>query len=236
MFSREVDMKIKVCGMKYQENLLQVADLQPDYLGFIFYDKTPRNFTEEAIPKLSKNIQKVGVFVNATIDQVLSKVQTHQLQAVQLHGNETAEYCNELKKRHSELVYESQHENTNQVQLKESLKIIKVFSIKDTFNFSALTPYEDLVDYFLFDTKGKNAGGNGYTFNWETLKGYPSSTPYFLSGGIGLDEATNVLSFLNKPEATHCHAIDINSKFEIKPGLKNIEQLKQFINKINAIH
>jgi phosphoribosylanthranilate isomerase len=227
VFSREVDMKIKVCGMKYQENLLQVADLQPDYLGFIFYDKTPRNFTEEAIPKLSKNIQKVGVFVNATIDQVLSKVQTHQLQAVQLHGNETAEYCRKLKERHSEFISESHREN---------LKIIKVFSIKDTFNFSALTPYEGLVDYFLFDTKGKNAGGNGYTFNWETLKGYPSSTPYFLSGGIGLDELDNVLAFLNKSEAAHCHAIDINSKFEIKPGLKNIEQLKQFINKINEIH
>jgi len=207
-------MKLKICGMKY--NTSEVAALQPDYLGFIFYDKSPRNF-EGIIPYLPKPIKKVGVFVDEAINVILQKIEKYELDAIQLHGNESPDYCRELRKYcYAELDSASQYE------------IIKVFSIKDEFDFSQLQPYEDVVDYFLFDTKGKLPGGNGYTFNWDVLKEYPSTKPYFLSGGIGLEEIDNVLSFLQKQESKYCFAIDINSKFEIKPGLKTVEKLERF--------
>ncbi len=200
--------------MKFQENIEAVAALQPDYLGFIFYEKSARFFDDE-IPNLPENIKKVGVFVNASLEYILEKVLQHDLQAVQLHGDESPEFCDAL--RHPELVSGSQ-----------VIKVIKVFSIKNEFDFSILKPYETVCDYFLFDTKGKLPGGNGYTFNWEVLKNYPSTKPYFLSGGIGLEEVDSLLSFLRRQESSYCYAIDINSKFEIKPGLKNIEKLKKF--------
>lgn len=200
--------------MKY--NTSEVAALQPEYLGFIFYDKSPRNF-EGVIPDLPKTIKKVGVFVDEAIDKILQKIEKYDLDTVQLHGNESPDYCKELRKYcYAELDSASQYE------------IIKAFSIKDEFDFSQLQPYEDVVDYFLFDTKGKLPGGNGYTFNWDVLKEYPSTKPYFLSGGIGLEEIDNVLSFLQKQESKYCFAIDINSKFEIKPGLKTVEKLERF--------
>ena len=212
-------MKLKVCGMKYIENIQAVATLQPDYLGFIFYEKSSRYFEGE-IPQLSKSIKKTGVFVDASIDYVLDKIKKHDLQTVQLHGEESPKFCVEL--RHAELVSASN----------ESIifEIIKVFSIKDDFDFNILKEYEDVVDYFLFDTKGKLPGGNGYTFNWEILKKYPSKKPFFLSGGIGLDEIEKVKEILktNLP----IHVIDINSKFETEPGLKDLEKLKEFKTKL----
>lgn len=201
--------------MKYQENIENVAALRPDYLGFIFYEKSARNFDSNCIPDIPKSIKKTGVFVNEEIDLVIKKINEHQLQAVQLHGEESPEYCLELKR-----LYE---ENSN-----NKLEIIKVFSIKNEFNFEVLKPYESVCDYFLFDTKGKLPGGNGYTFDWNVLSNYPSTKPFFLSGGIGLNEVESVLSFLKKQESKFCYAIDVNSKFEIDPGLKNIELLKEF--------
>lgn len=180
-------MRLKVCGMKFQENIQVIAALQPDYLGFIFYDKSARFFDGE-IPSLPKSIKKTGVFVNASLAYIIEKVQQYDLHAVQLHGDESPEFCDAL--RHLELVSGSQ-----------AIEIIKVFSIKDTFDFNVLKPYESVCDYFLFDTKGKNPGGNGYTFNWEVLKNYPSTKPYFLSGGIGLDEVESILSFLRRQES-----------------------------------
>jgi len=223
-------MKLKVCGMKFQENIQVIAALQPDYLGFIFYDKSARFFDGE-IPSLPKSIKKTGVFVNASLAYIIEKVQQYDLHAVQLHGDESPEFCDAL--RHLELVSASQtniDETLKQVQ--SDVKIIKVFSIKDEFDFSVLKPYESVCDYFLFDTKGKNPGGNGYTFNWEVLKNYPSTKPYFLSGGIGLDEVESILSFLRRQESSYCYAIDVNSKFEIEPGLKDIEKLKEFKNNL----
>lgn len=205
--------------MKYQDNINQVAALQPDYLGFIFYEKSSR-FFESVIPKLPKTIKKVGVFVDASLEYILSKIELHQLNVIQLHGQETPEFCNEL--RHAQLDSAS-----------HPIKIIKVFSIKDHFDFSVLQPFQNICDYFLFDTKGKLPGGNGYTFNWDVLKNYPSTTPYFLSGGIGLDEVETILSFLQKKESKYCYAIDVNSKFEITPGLKDIEALEKFKNSMS---
>ena len=204
--------------MKYVENIQQVADLQPDYLGFIFYEKSKRNF-DGIIPELPKSIKKTGVFVNAKIDEVVSKIKQYNLQAVQLHGDESVNYINELK---------SCQKNLKRVQV----EVIKVFGIKDKFDFDVLKPYLDVVDYFLFDTKGKERGGNGITFDWKVLEKYPFTKPFFLSGGIGLDEVEGVLSFLRKQESKYCYALDINSQFEIKAGLKSVENIEKFKKEI----
>ncbi|SNZ01970.1 phosphoribosylanthranilate isomerase [Flagellimonas pacifica] len=200
-------MKLKVCGMNY--NPLEVAQLQPDYMGFIFWEPSSRHFDRE-MPTLPESIKKVGVFVNATVEEVLEKVEKYGLVIVQLHGNEGPEFCKTLK------------ENV------PSTNIIKVFSIKDDFDFSILKEYEEVCDYYLFDTKGKLPGGNGYVFDWSILNNYPSTKPYFLSGGIGLESMEDLKSFLKNPASKHCKVIDVNSKFETAPGLKNIEQLKEF--------
>ncbi|WP_116769936.1 phosphoribosylanthranilate isomerase [Maribacter litoralis] len=204
-------MKLKICGMKL--NTSDVAQLQPDYLGFIFWKPSSRYFKGET-PDLPHQISKIGVFVDADIDDVIKIVNKHQLQGVQLHGHESVEYCvqvaSELKK------------------CNQKVEIIKVFSIKEAFNFDVLTPYENVCDYYLFDTKGKLPGGNGYTFNWSVLKDYPSTKPFFLSGGIGLNNLDKINEFLKSPESKYCYAIDVNSRFEIEPGLKNIEELQKF--------
>lgn len=225
--SERAGVRLKVCGMKYPDNIKEVATLQPDYLGFIFYGKSARYF-DSVIPNLPKSIKKTGVFVDADLEDVIEKIKKYQLQAVQLHGNESPKYCNTLRKRHSEFISESHHGNLKHVQIDESFEIIKVFSIKNDFNFDLLKPYESVCDYYLFDTKGKLPGGNGFTFDWNVLNNYPSTKPFFLSGGIGLNEVESVLSFLRRPESKYCYAIDVNSKFEIEPGLKNIELLKEF--------
>lgn len=197
--------------MKYEENIEQVAALQPDYLGFIFWEPSKRYFASE-IPVVPERIKKVGVFVDAKIEEIMEKVETYDLQGVQLHGTESPEFCAVLE----------QH-------LKQArVKIIKVFSVKEDFDFGLLEAYEDVCDYYMFDTKGKLPGGNGYAFNWEVLKAYPSTKPFFLSGGIGLESKEKITDFLKTPMARYCHAIDVNSRFEIEPGLKNIELLKKF--------
>ena len=204
-------MKLKICGMKYHNNILKVAALKPNYLGFIFYDKSPR-FVTEPLPEISKNIKKVGVFVNSTIETIITIINNYDLQAVQLHGQETPEFCQKLQKK--------------------QIEIIKVFSIKDQFDFNQLSAFENLVDYFLFDTKGPNPGGNGYCFDWSILNQYNSKTPYFLSGGIGLDDIKSIQNFKNSPAAQHCFAIDVNSKFELKPAYKDDVKLKQLMQQL----
>ncbi|TAI46730.1 phosphoribosylanthranilate isomerase [Flagellimonas allohymeniacidonis] len=222
-------MKLKVCGMKY--NPKEVAELQPNYLGFIFWEPSSRYF-EGRMPELPSNIKKIGVFVDAPLEEVRDKVKKYNLDGVQLHGNETPDYCERL--RHAELVSAS-HDGVPEPPLpkrqqvrNDPLEIIKVFSMKDEFDFSTLTAYEEVCDYFLFDTKGKLPGGNGYTFDWSILVDYPSTKPFFLSGGIGLEEVEKLKLFLESPASTYCHAIDVNSRFETKPGLKNIEKLSTF--------
>lgn len=224
-------MKLKVCGMKYQENMASVAALQPDYMGFIFYNKSSR-FFDAKIPQLPNSVKKTGVFVDADIKTVRHKIETYNLKAIQLHGNESPEYCDKLRKVcHAELDSAS-----NRKDLKASqVEVIKVFSIKNEFDFDVLKPYEGIVDYFLFDTKGKLPGGNGYTFNWDVLKDYPSTTPYFLSGGIGLNEIENIKAFKKSPASKYCYAIDVNSKFEIEPGLKDINELEKFKDSIRHV-
>jgi phosphoribosylanthranilate isomerase len=216
-------MKLKVCGMN--QNPLEVAQLQPDYLGFIFWEPSAR-FFEGNMPNVPKSIKKIGVFVDAPLEEVLEKVAQYQLDAVQLHGKESVAYCDAL--RHTELVSASHKDETPKQVRGDGMEIIKVFSIKDNFDFSILKDYETVCDYFLFDTKGKLPGGNGYTFDWSILENYTSTKPFFLSGGIGLESVEKLKEFMNSPASTYCYAIDINSRFETQPGLKNIASLKAF--------
>jgi phosphoribosylanthranilate isomerase len=227
-------MKLKVCGMKYVENIQQVAALQPDYLGFIFYEKSKRNF-EGIIPELPKSIKKTGVFVNEMLEIVISMVEEYRLEAIQLHGDESPAYVlalqNQLEARRALFIEENKHikKKKNQHYISNhKVEIIKVFGIKDAFDFDLLKPYLEVVDFFLFDTKGKERGGNGTKFDWQVLENYPFQKPFFLSGGIGLEDVDNILSFLSRQESNYCYALDINSKFEIAPGKKNIEELTRF--------
>ena len=229
-------MKLKICGMHH--NPTEVAQLQPDYLDFIFWEPSSRHF-EGDMPQLSKSIKKVGVFVDAAVEEVLEKVAQYQLDAVQLHGKESPEYCDVLRSNFLSFRAESRKKKvatSNEVSTAldlTNLKIIKVFSIKDDFDFSILKDYENVCDYYLFDTKGKLPGGNGYTFNWTILENYPSTKPFFLSGGIGLESVEKLNEFMNSPASKHCYAIDVNSRFETEPGLKNIASLKTFIASLN---
>lgn len=196
--------------MKY--NVAEVASLQPDYLGFIFYGKSPRKF-EGMIPEINLEIKKVGVFVNEELAVIVKKVTQYKLQIVQLHGDESTVFCKLLKKE------------------MPTIKLWKVFSVGESFNFNELKPYEKIVDTFLFDTKGKNKGGNGVLFNWDILQNYPSQKPFILSGGISLKELNSLKKLIGK-ENSMLYAIDINSKFEDLPGKKNIQKLKQFIDEL----
>ena len=200
-------LKLKVCGMN--KNTTEVAALRPDYLGFIFWEPSKRCF-EGVMPSIPHHIEKVGVFVDNSINEIKKLVKQFGLLMVQLHGKESPAFCDQLKKEVPQI------------------KIIKVFSIQAEFDFKILAQFEDVCDFYLFDTKGKLPGGNGYTFDWSVLKKYPSTKPYFLSGGIGMNDIKSIKEFLNRPESKYCHAIDVNSKFEIEPGLKDTRALKEF--------
>lgn len=195
--------KLKVCGMREEQNILGIAELGIDYMGFIFYPKSKRfvggNFVlPTAFPK---NIQKVGVFVNETQEKILSNIEKYQLDFVQLHGDESVAFCNELNKK--------------------GVKVIKAFGIDEGFDFNLLEEYKPFVEHFLFDTKSTQYGGTGHTFPWEILHRYDQSKSFFLSGGLGLEE----IEILQKENyfGWNVHAIDVNSKFELSPGLKNVE-------------
>jgi len=207
-------MKLKICGLREPDNIESLLELQPDYLGFIFHVRSSRYAARHLDPGFARTIdsaQKVGVFVDEDRFQIEDLIDSYGLDLVQLHGQETPELCGALKR--------------------QGVAVIKVFSVGEAFDFSQLQPYEGQVDYFLFDTKGKLPGGNGYTFNWRVLVDYPSATPFLLSGGIGLEHRDEVeqLDFLQ------LHALDVNSKFEIKPGRKDVDKLRAFITALRAV-
>jgi len=206
-------MKFKVCGMKH--NPAEVMQLGPDYLGFIFWAGTPRDFNGRVIPAIPETTKTVGVFVDEAIGNILSIIEKHGLHAVQLHGQETAEYCIELYTR---LKIEA-----------PEVELIKAFAIGPGFNFKSLYGYLEACHYFLFDTRGALPGGNGTRFDWEQLRDYPFEKPYLLSGGIGEKDCDKLLDFFGTPQAEFCIGIDVNSKFEIRPGVKDIKALKRFL-------
>lgn len=195
-------MKLKICGMKYSENIVEISELLPDFMGFIFWEKSTRYF-DEIIPEIPKSIKKAGIFVGENAEEIAFKIKQYQLDLIQLHGNETPETCRELQQ--------------------QNVQIIKVFSIGNDFNFDDLKPFENSCDYFLFDTKGKFPGGNGVAFDWKILEKYDSEKPIFLSGGIGIEDISKI-----KKLKIPIFAIDVNSKFETQPGSKNIDLLQQF--------
>lgn len=199
--------------MRESQNILALAELQPDLIGFIFYEKSAR-FTGEILDKktlknLPKNIQKTGVFVNESFEEVVEIWKEYGLDFVQLHGKETVEFCEKLKK--------------------EGLKIIKVFSVDNLFEFTETINFEDFADYFLFDTKAEGGyGGHGKAFDWNILDKYEGNTPFLLAGGISLEN----LGDLDKIKNKHFVGIDVNSKFELSPANKDIEALKELFGKI----
>ncbi|MCX2575003.1 phosphoribosylanthranilate isomerase [Pedobacter sandarakinus] len=204
------NLKLKVCGMTLAANIASVAALKPDYLGFIFYEKSPRfisNVSAELIRYIPQEIKTVGVFVDEALSSIKEKVKLYQLKAVQLHGNETVEDVQDLKNTFSQL------------------EIFKAFGIAEDFDFAKLAVYEDNVDYFLFDTKTKTHGGSGKTFDWGILSRYTLEKPYFLSGGIDLQHAASIKQITDE----RLFGLDINSRFEIEPGQKDVERIKQFI-------
>ncbi len=201
--------------MKEPANILEVVGLQPDYLGFIFY-KPSKRYVDGLLPSFVKDlpagIKKTGVFVDEQLVKVAELATLYGLNAVQLHGSESAAYCRELR----ELLADY------------GIEIIKAFGIHVSFDFAVLYAYETEVDYFLFDTQTPQHGGSGKAFDWSLLDGYKLAKPYFLSGGIGPES----IDELHKIKDPRLFAIDINSKFEVAPGLKNIDKLNDFKNRI----
>lgn len=203
-----MSIKLKICGMRFLENMVEISQLQPDFLGFIFYPKSIRYFDLENISDLPKNTQKVGVFVDASYEFIQDKINKYSLDLVQLHGSESPEFCTHVKSF--------------------SVLVIKAFSVDESFDFEQLNAYQNHVDFFLFDTKGKLPGGNGIGFNWQLLAHYKLNKPYFLSGGIGLTDIPKIIEFLKTPMAQNCFALDVNSQFENDKGEKNKTELQTF--------
>ena len=205
-------MKLKICGMKHASNIAAVAALEPDYLGFIFYPKSPRFISEisaELIKYVPTSIKTTGVFVDEELETVKAYILKYNLKAVQLHGQENVAFCAAIKEM--------------------GVEVIKAFGIGQDFDFKQLAPYLDVVDAFLFDTQTPTHGGSGKVFDWTLLAAYPYDKPYFLSGGIDLIHATAIKN-INDPRL---YAIDVNSRFELEPGLKDVEKLKELITTLN---
>lgn len=197
--------KIKICGLKYPDNISGILELQPDYIGFIFHPASKRfiaTLDAKWVARL-EGPKKTGVFVNVLVQTVKEAITRYGFQAVQLHGDEAPEYCAALKDK--------------------GVETIKAFGIHNQFNWSQLSDYEKVVDYYLFDTQSALYGGTGKTFDWELLGDYPFRKPYFLSGGIGPDNIQHAIKLHEK-----ClYALDLNSKFESEPGVKDIELLRK---------
>jgi phosphoribosylanthranilate isomerase len=200
-------MKLKVCGMKFSENIREIESLEPDFMGFIFYKKSKRFFNESKLI-LNDNINRVGVFVNQEVNEVIDIIKKYKIDYVQLHGDEDVRYC---------------------LSIKSICKVIKVFKIDDTFNFDKIKKFENVSDYYLFDTKTNLHGGSGIKFDWEILKKYNSKKKFFLSGGISEDDIEEI----KKIKKIHpIIGIDINSKFELPNLKKDRAKIKSLIDKI----
>ena len=205
---------LKVCGMKHSGNIRAVADLQPDLMGFIFYEKSPRyagNINPEVLAEIPSSIKKTAVFVSEPIEVMRSTANTYDIDTLQLHGDETPLQCLQLQG--------------------EDFTVIKAFPIAEAKDFSATEDYEGCCHYFLFDTKTSQYGGSGKHFDWSLLEHYKGETPFLLSGGIGLEDI-EMLQKINHPLLL---GFDVNSRFEIEAGMKNIEKLREFKNKISEL-
>jgi len=202
-------MIVKICGMGDMVRMHQLAAMPVNMLGFIFYSKSPRYVVGKIDPveitKLPKHIERVGVFVNAEIDEIHDMCESYFLTAIQLHGSESPELCHELKA--------------------EGYTILKAFNIAKENDYEAYAPY---CDYFLFDTPSTQHGGTGQKFDWAMLENYKGNTPFLLSGGIGPDDAEALKQIVHPKFA----GIDINSKFEVEPGIKDMSLIGKFMDEI----
>ena len=200
-------MIVKVCGMREAENIRAVEALGVDWMGFIFWEHSSRCVSQRPA-YLPTRAKRVGVFVDAPLDVVCQHVEAFGLDVVQLHGSESPAYLHDLRSL-----------------CDARLLIVKAFSIATRDDLLQTSLYEGLADYFLFDTKAQLVGGNGRKFDWSVLAHYDGSTPFLLSGGIGPDDASRLSAFSHPRLA----GIDLNSRFEAAPALKNVELLKQFL-------
>jgi phosphoribosylanthranilate isomerase len=213
-------LKIKVCGMKSPQNITELLELSPDYIGLIFHPASPRFVDNimatylEFLEKITKPV-KTGVFVNQSKEYILKQIQTYSLAAIQLHGNETPEFCQNLKET-----------------VGNDIQLIKAFSIAQKQDFNLTSNYETSTDYFLFDTKTPTHGGSGQKFDWQLLTFYQGNKPYFLSGGIDSEDSQTIKNLRDD----RLYALDLNSKFEITPAQKDITKLKLFISQLNVGH
>lgn len=207
-------MTIKVCGMRDEQNIAALSTLPIDYIGFIFYTKSPRFVQKLEAKPFSKDFlscikpKKVGVFVHETIENITKKSIDFDLQAIQLHGNETPNFIERLRQ-----------------YLRPSISIFKAFSIDEKFDFQLLKDFENLADKFLFDTKTAQHGGSGQKFDWQLLEKYQGDTPFLLAGGIGVADTEGVKNW----QHSRLEGVDLNSRFEHSPALKNVDLLREFI-------
>ena len=234
-------MVIKVCGMRDARNIREVSQLGVDMIGMIFYPKSPRyvemqsshagiipdyakedigasdssGSSSESVSTSSKSPARVGVFVDDMVQNIVTRVVNYHLDYVQLHGNEPREMCENLR-------------STLDPDIRPGIKIIKAISVSDASDIQKYKEYVGAVDLFLFDTKCKTVGGSGRQFDWQVLEQYDGEVPFLLSGGIGPDDASRLHAF-HHPK---CIGIDLNSRFEIEPGVKDVEKLKGFLNEI----
>jgi phosphoribosylanthranilate isomerase len=209
-------MRVKVCGMTEIEQVKELDAMGVDFAGFIFYPKSPRyvgrHLTGEQVKRARLHLGKVGVFVNASYDDVMRQVEDYGLDMVQLHGDETPRFCE---------------------QLANYITVIKVFRLSENDPIDWLIrPYQDYCDMFLFDTEGVGYGGTGKKFNWDMLKPATIEKLFFLSGGIEPGDVERLGAFAKEPVARRLFAIDINSKFEISPGVKDLKKIKAMLNGI----
>lgn len=203
-------MKLKVCGITNAINLQALHRLDMDYFGFIFYPKSKRFVSDKSIlSKLEDKSKAVGVFVNEQLDILLAITQNNAISTVQLHGDESPDYCFELQQC--------------------GLSVIKAFNLHKEFDYQSISPYHNVVDYYLFDAKGSERGGNGVKFNWDLLGNYQLNTPFFLSGGITEFDVEKIKN-VNHPLL---YVIDINSGFELSPGIKNVVGIERFKNQLS---
>ena len=200
--------------MRDADNIREIENSGADWMGFIFHPQSPR-FVSEIPDYLPEKAKRVGVFVNQLMESIIKTATAFRLDMVQLHGSESPKFCKELRA-------------IDQANRNSLLPIIKAFSIGNEFPSETVKSYEGACDYFLFDTKTPMHGGSGRKFNWNVLSDYRGETPFLLSGGISSDDAENILAF-SHPK---CIGIDINSRFEISPALKDVELIKQFIKQI----
>lgn len=197
------NLKIKVCGMRLPQNIDDVAALTIDYMGFIFYPQSKRFVDHIPFAPSTSGLKRTGVFVNDRVAHIKAKIAECSLQAIQLHGDEDVAFCQQLAQ--------------------PGIQLIKAFGIDDDFEWESVEPFLNDVDLFLFDTKSATYGGTGHRFNWQKLTDYPHNKPYFLSGGLSLANIEEAKNF----DDDRLFGVDLNSKFEIEPGLKNISTLTQ---------